>query len=229
MIQEKVIKSRNLRVWDLSTIQKIDRGEKMVCGDSPLFSKELQGQFFEIKQNYDKAQNAFLKDDYEHFNDYFSNTLKSLYHLAKNPEFEYRLIRFRKAYFNPLQTESGVYGAGLSYKAKIWGKGKNKEMAVKGAMPSDTQLKKELRLSKLEQERLVKSLFVDIGLNPEAYHIVALRIWFENFMQGMNKNGTLHTLQYDESLRPYKKNRILRSDTITQAKAKIQLVNKSCG
>lgn len=39
----------------------------------------------------------------------------------------------------------------------------------------------------------------------------------------------LNALQYDESLRPYKKNRILRSDTITQAKAKIQLVNKSCG
>lgn len=57
-------------------------------------------------------------------------------------------------------------------------------------MPSDTQLKKELKLSKLEQERLVKSLFVDIGLNPEAYHIRALRIWFENFMQGMNKNGS---------------------------------------
>lgn len=201
----------------------------MVCGDSPLFSKELQKRFFEIKQNYNKAQNAFSKDDYKHFNDYFNNLLKGLYRLAKNPEFEYRLIRFRKAYFNPLQTEGGVYGAGLSYKAKIWGKGKNKEMAVRGAIPSDMQLKKELKLSKLEQERLVKKLFVDIGLNPEAYHIVALRIWFENFMQGMDKNGTFNTLQYDESLRPYKKNRILRSDTITQAKAKIQLVNKSCG
>lgn len=195
--------------------------------DSPIFSKELQKHFIKIKQNYDKAQNAFSKDDYEHFNDYFGSVLKSLYHLEKTPEFMYRLIRFRKAYFNPLQTESGVYGAGLSYKAKVWGKGKNKEMRVSGVIPSNTQLKKELRLSKLEQERLAKSLFVDIGLNPDAYNITSLIVWFENFMQRIGKNGTLHTLQYDESLRPYKRNRILRSDTITQAKAKIRLVG--CG
>lgn len=201
----------------------------MVRRDSLLFSKELQGRFLKIKQNYDKAQKAFLKDDYKHFNDYFSKLLKSLYHLSKNTEFMYKLIGFRKAYFNPLQNEVGVYGAGLSYKAKVWGKGKNKEMAVKGVMPSNAQLKKELRLSQLEQERLVKSLFTDIGLNPEAYYIGALRGWFEYFMQGMNRNGTLHTLQYDELLRPYKKNRILRNDTIIQAKEKLKLVSESCG
>lgn len=100
-------------------------------------------------------------------------------------------------------------------------------MRVSGVIPSNTQLKKELRLSKLEQERLAKSLFVDIGLNPDAYNITSLIVWLENFMQRIGKNGTLHTLQYDESLRSYKRNRILRSDTITQAKAKIRLVG--CG
>lgn len=118
---------------------------------------------------------------------------------------------------------------GFLIRLRFGARAKIKKWQLGGAIPSDTQLKKELKLSKLEQERLVKKLFVDIGLNPEAYHIVALRIWFENFMQGMDKNGTFNALQYDESLRPYKKNRILRSDTITQAKAKIQLVNKSCG
>lgn len=151
-----------------------------------------------------------------------------LYKLLNDKDFLYSLLPYRRAHYYPINDHNEVSGAGLSYKAKVIGRGKNKIIRVSGgAFNNNGSLKnfdREHRLANMERERLARSLFIDLGLSYEAYDMKFFKVFRDDLINAINNAFPEATKfsRYNEALRPYKDNAITYTDTITQAKNKIK-------
>ena len=188
------------------------------------FSNELANDIIPQTAEYNKLLpelfKAFDASEYEVFNKgiiEFNKLQRSIINTLATKE---KTAIFVKQLNMPLKNDGlNVYGSALDYKAK---KRRGGVLAVSGIMPSQTQLKKESRLTELETERLylafarehnIKGFLGDVQRDG----------FFEKLEKATREHFKyLHQEHTDSRSFLYTENRILLSDSITQAKQKLQ-------
>ena len=172
-----------------------------------------------------KNYNAFYKTLPEYFGSEVGEELMIRQkELIKNLAKDKKVQAFASQWSNPFKEGGGLHGAGLDYKAKVYGKGKSKMMYVDGGgFGSATQQKKEKRLLELELERLHAAFKADFGIDgfisKYAENRFFTALWERaGAYKGIDYGFGVHPKKYY----PYYENRIMPSDTITQAKEKLK-------
>ncbi|MCR2114330.1 PBECR2 nuclease fold domain-containing protein, partial [Campylobacter upsaliensis] len=120
---------------------------------------------------------------------------------------------------DPLKNDNELHGAGISYKAK---KLKNGDIRVTGGGISDAKLQKSIRLNKMERERL--HLAFAREYNMQGFINDSHR---EDFFKRLSRAVSeyyddFHLDRVDYKKYLYSQDRILESDSITQAKQKLE-------
>ncbi|MCR2103433.1 hypothetical protein CUPS4256_09320, partial [Campylobacter upsaliensis] len=164
-----------------------------------------------------------LKDSFNNrqmYNDIYVDLLGNtdeLIEILKKDDEKIRL--FIHQLNDPLKNDNELHGVGISYKAK---KLKNGDIRVTGGGISDAKLQKSIRLAKMERERL--HLAFAREYNMQGFINDSHR---ENFFKRLNRAVSeyydyFHLDRVDYKKYLYSQDRILESDSITQAKQKLE-------
>ncbi|ELX8739601.1 hypothetical protein SLE29_001684, partial [Campylobacter upsaliensis] len=178
----------------------------------------------EAVKNHNAIYKEILDNDYIFTDERSKIFRKRERELIENLAKDEKVQAFTSQWGYPFKKDGELHGVGLDYKAKVYGKGKHKMMRVSGGgFGSATQQKKQERLLELEKERLQEAFKADFGI--------------DGFISKYVENGFFETLWRETSAYkgtdygwgvkpreyyPYYENRIMPSDTITQAKEKLQ-------
>ncbi|EIR8270355.1 hypothetical protein LXP33_001766, partial [Campylobacter upsaliensis] len=144
--------------------------------------------------------------------------------LIENLAKDEKVQAFTSQWGYPFKKDGELRGIGLNYKAKVYGKGEHKMMYVDGGgFGSKAFQKKKERLLELEKERLQEAFKADFGIDGFISKYVEngffRTLWEETkAYKGTDYGWGVHPREYY----PYYENRIMPSDTITQAKEKLQ-------
>ncbi|EPM6812573.1 PBECR2 nuclease fold domain-containing protein, partial [Campylobacter upsaliensis] len=226
-------------------INQIKNAEKVVWrqqGDqthTALVSKETQNLESVNESITQNSQEAKIKEAVKNHNAIYKEILDNDYiftderskifrkrerELIENLAKDEKVQAFTSQWGYPFKKDGELHGIGLDYKAKVYGKGKHKMMRVSGGgFGSATQQKKEKRLLELEKERLQEAFKADFGIDGFISKSVENgffeTLWREtSAYKGTDYGWGVHPREYY----PYYENRIMPSDTITQAKEKLQ-------
>ncbi|MCR2108942.1 PBECR2 nuclease fold domain-containing protein, partial [Campylobacter upsaliensis] len=172
-----------------------------------------------------KNYNAFYKTLPEYYGDEVGEELMIRQkELIENLAKDKKVQAFTSQWNHPFKKDGNLKGIGIHYKAKAYGKGVNKTMYVDGGgFGSATQQKKEKRLLELEKERLYAAFKADFGIDG----FISKYAENEFFRALWQKASAYKGIDYGwgvypEKYYPYYENRIMPSDTITQAKEKLK-------
>ncbi|MCR2116197.1 hypothetical protein CUPS3781_09355, partial [Campylobacter upsaliensis] len=164
-----------------------------------------------------------LKDSFNNrqiYNDIYVDLLENIDELIeilkKDDE---KIGLFIHQLYDPLKNDNELHGAGISYKAK---KLKNGDIRVTGGGISDAKLQKSIRLSEMERERL--HLAFAREYNMQGFINDSHR---EDFFKRLDRAVSeyyddFHLDRVDYKKYLYSQDRILESDSITQAKQKLE-------
>ncbi|EOB5157733.1 PBECR2 nuclease fold domain-containing protein, partial [Campylobacter upsaliensis] len=226
-------------------INQIKNAEKVVWrqqGDqthTALVSKETQNLESVNESIAQNSQEAKIKEAVKNHNAIYKEILDNDYiftderskifrkrerELIENLAKDEKVQAFTSQWGYPFKKDGELHGIGLNYKAKVYGKGEHKMMRVSGGgFGSATQQKKEKRLLELEKERLQEAFKADFGIDGFMSKYVENgffeTLWREtSAYKGTDYGWGVHPREYY----PYYENRIMPSDTITQAKEKLQ-------
>ncbi|ENF1746618.1 DUF3519 domain-containing protein, partial [Campylobacter upsaliensis] len=226
-------------------INQIKNAEKVVWrqqGDqthTALVSKETQNLESVNESIAQNSQEAKIKEAVKNHNAIYKEILDNDYiftderskifrkrerELIENLAKDEKVQAFTSQWGYPFKKDGKLHGVGLDYKAKVYGKGEHKMMRVSGGgFGSATQQKKQTRLLELEKERLQEAFKADFGIDGFISKYVEndffKTLWREtSAYKGTDYGWGVHPIEYY----PYYENRIMPSDTITQAKEKLQ-------
>ncbi|EPZ8608702.1 PBECR2 nuclease fold domain-containing protein, partial [Campylobacter upsaliensis] len=226
-------------------INQIKNAEKVVWrqqGDqthTALVSKETQNLESVNESITQNSQEAKIKEAVKNHNAIYKEILDNDYiftderseifkkrqrELIENLAKDEKVQAFTSQWGYPFKKDGELRGIGLNYKAKVYGKGEHKMMYVDGGgFGSKTFQKKKERLLELEKERLQEAFKADFGIDGFISKYVE-NGFFETLWRktkaykGTDYGWGVHPREYY----PYYENRIMPSDTITQAKEKLQ-------
>ncbi|ELJ8896537.1 hypothetical protein RT889_001719, partial [Campylobacter upsaliensis] len=226
-------------------INQIKNAEKVVWrqqGDqthTALVSKETQNLESVNESIAQNSQEAKIKEAVKNHNAIYKEILDNDYiftderskifrkrkrELIENLAKDEKVQAFTSQWGYPFKKDGELRGVGLDYKAKVYGKGEHKMMHVSGGgFGSATQQKKEKRLLELEKERLQEAFKADFGIDG----FMSKYVENEFFKTLWRETGAYKGTDYGWGVQPreyypYYENRIMPSDTITQAKEKLQ-------
>ncbi|HEF3562009.1 TPA: hypothetical protein R9129_000297 [Campylobacter upsaliensis] len=226
-------------------INQIKNAEKVVWrqqGDqthTALVSKETQNLESVNESITQNSQEAKIKEAVKNHNAIYKEILDNDYiftderskifrkrerELIENLAKDEKVQAFTSQWGYPFKKDGKLRGIGLSYKAKVYGKGEHKMMYVDGGgFGSKAFQKKKERLLELEKERLQEAFKADFGIDGFISKYVENdffeTLWGETeAYKGTDYGWGVHPREYY----PYYENRIMPSDTITQAKEKLQ-------
>ncbi|EAL3915235.1 hypothetical protein A0Y86_08555, partial [Campylobacter upsaliensis] len=226
-------------------INQIKNAEKVVWrqqGDqthTALVSKETQNLESVNESIAQNSQEAKIKEAVKNHNAIYKEILDNDYiftderskifrkrerELIENLAKDEKVQAFTSQWGYPFKKDGELRGIGLNYKAKVYGKGEHKMMYVSGGgFGSETFQKKKERLLELEKERLQEAFKADFGIDGFISKYVEngffKTLWREtSAYKGTDYGWGVHPREYY----PYYENRIMPSDTITQAKEKLQ-------
>ncbi|EOW2423949.1 PBECR2 nuclease fold domain-containing protein, partial [Campylobacter upsaliensis] len=226
-------------------INQIKNAEKVVWrqqGDqthTALVSKETQNLESVNESIAQNSQEAKIKEAVKNHNAIYKEILDNDYiftderskifrkrerELIENLAKDEKVQAFTSQWGYPFKKDGKLRGIGLDYKAKVYGKGEHKMMYVSGGgFGSKAFQKKKERLLELEKERLQEAFKADFGIDGFISKYVENdffeTLWGETkAYKGTDYGWGVHPREYY----PYYENRIMPSDTITQAKEKLQ-------
>ncbi|ELK5620823.1 hypothetical protein Q6T38_001689, partial [Campylobacter upsaliensis] len=226
-------------------INQIKNAEKVVWrqqGDqthTALVSKETQNLESVNESITQNSQEAKIKEAVKNHNAIYKEILDNDYiftderseifrkrerELIENLAKDEKVQAFTSQWGYPFKKDGELRGVGLDYKAKVYGKGEHKMMYVDGGgFGSKAFQKKKERLLELEKERLQEAFKADFGIDGFISKYVEngffKTLWEETkAYKGTDYGWGVHPREYY----PYYENRIMPSDTITQAKEKLQ-------
>ncbi|EPS9404494.1 PBECR2 nuclease fold domain-containing protein, partial [Campylobacter upsaliensis] len=226
-------------------INQIKNAEKVVWrqqGDqthTALVSKETQNLESVNESIAQNSQEAKIKEAVKNHNAIYKEILDNDYiftderskifrkrerELIENLAKDEKVQAFTSQWGYPFKKDGELHGIGLNYKAKVYGKGEHKMMYVSGGgFGSEAFQKKKERLLELEKERLQEAFKADFGIDGFISKYVENdffeTLWGETkAYKGTDYGWGVHPREYY----PYYENRIMPSDTITQAKEKLQ-------
>ncbi|EGK8113142.1 hypothetical protein IO358_000801, partial [Campylobacter upsaliensis] len=192
------------------------------------FKKEwVNSQEAKIKEavkNHNAIYKEILDNDYIFTDERSKIFRKRERELIENLAKDEKVQAFTSQWGYPFKKDGELRGIGLNYKAKVYGKGEHKMMYVDGGgFGSKTFQKKKERLLELEKERLQEAFKADFGIDGFISKYVENdffeTLWGETkAYKGTDYGWGVHPREYY----PYYENRIMPSDTITQAKEKLQ-------
>ncbi|EAK6494255.1 hypothetical protein CC191_04665 [Campylobacter upsaliensis] len=226
-------------------INQIKNAEKVVWrqqGDqthTALVSKETQNLESVNESITQNSQEAKIKEAVKNHNAIYKEILDNDYiftderskifrkrerELIENLAKDEKVQAFTSQWGYPFKKDGELHGIGLDYKAKVYGKGKHKMMRVSGGgFGSATQQKKQERLLELEKERLQEAFKADFGIDGFISKYVENGFFKTLWRETSAYKGTDYGWGVDpREYYPYYENRIMPSDTITQAKEKLQ-------
>ncbi|EPY1733964.1 LPD23 domain-containing protein, partial [Campylobacter upsaliensis] len=178
----------------------------------------------EAVKNHNAIYKEILDNDYIFTDERSKIFRKRKRELIENLAKDEKVQAFTSQWGYPFKKDGELRGIGLNYKAKVYGKGEHKMMYVDGGgFGSATQQKKKERLLELEKERLQEAFKADFGIDGFISKYVENdffeTLWGETkAYKGTDYGWGVHPREYY----PYYENRIMPSDTITQAKEKLQ-------
>ncbi|EQB3613480.1 PBECR2 nuclease fold domain-containing protein, partial [Campylobacter upsaliensis] len=192
------------------------------------FKKEwVNSQEAKIKEavkNHNAIYKEILDNDYRFTDERSKIFRKRERELIENLAKDEKVQAFTSQWGYPFKKDGELRGIGLNYKAKVYGKGEHKMMYVDGGgFGSKAFQKKKERLLELEKERLQEAFKADFGIDGFISKYVENdffeTLWGETkAYKGTDYGWGVHPREYY----PYYENRIMPSDTITQAKEKLQ-------
>ncbi|EQB9115109.1 hypothetical protein ACYYDG_001735, partial [Campylobacter upsaliensis] len=192
------------------------------------FKKEwVNSQEAKIKEavkNHNAIYKEILDNDYIFTDERSKIFRKRERELIENLAKDEKVQAFTSQWGYPFKKDGELHGVGLDYKAKVYGKGEHKMMRVSGGgFGSATQQKKEKRLLELEKERLQEAFKADFGIDGFISKYVENEFFKTLWRETKAYKGTDYGWGVDpREYYPYYENRIMPSDTITQAKEKLQ-------
>ncbi|EMJ0666688.1 hypothetical protein V7J24_001691, partial [Campylobacter upsaliensis] len=192
--------------------------------DESIAQNSQEAKIKEAVKNHNAIYKEILDNDYIFTDERSEIFRKRERELIENLAKDEKVQAFTSQWGYPFKKDGELRGIGLNYKAKVYGKGEHKMMYVDGGgFGSKTFQKKKERLLELEKERLQEAFKADFGI--------------DGFISKYVENGFFETLWRETSAYkgtdygwgvqpreyyPYYENRIMPSDTITQAKEKLQ-------
>ncbi|EPT9363405.1 PBECR2 nuclease fold domain-containing protein, partial [Campylobacter upsaliensis] len=192
--------------------------------DESITQNSQEAKIKEAVKNHNAIYKEILDNDYI-FTDERSEIFKKREReLIENLAKDEKVQAFTSQWGYPFKKDGELRGIGLNYKAKVYGKGEHKMMYVDGGgFGSETFQKKKERLLELEKERLQEAFKADFGIDGFISKYVENEffktLWQETkAYKGTDYGWGVHPREYY----PYYENRIMPSDTITQAKEKLQ-------
>ncbi|MPB22265.1 DUF3519 domain-containing protein [Campylobacter upsaliensis] len=191
---------------------------------SPYPQNSQEAKIKEAVKNHNAIYKEILDNDYIFTDERSKIFRKRERELIENLAKDEKVQAFTSQWGYPFKKDGELRGVGLDYKAKVYGKGEHKMMRVSGGgFGSATQQKKEKRLLELEKERLQEAFKADFGIDGFISKYVENdffeTLWRETSAdKGTDYGWGVNPREYY----PYYENRIMPSDTITQAKEKLQ-------
>ncbi|HEF3552259.1 TPA: hypothetical protein R9131_000597 [Campylobacter upsaliensis] len=192
--------------------------------DESIAQNSQEAKIKEAVKNHNAIYKEILDNDYIFTDERSKIFRKRERELIENLAKDEKVQAFTSQWGYPFKKDGELRGIGLNYKAKVYGKGEHKMMYVDGGgFGSATQQKKKERLLELEKERLQEAFKADFGIDGFISKYVE-NVFFETLWgetkayKGTDYGWGVHPREYY----PYYENRIMPSDTITQAKEKLQ-------
>ncbi|EOX2645312.1 PBECR2 nuclease fold domain-containing protein, partial [Campylobacter upsaliensis] len=178
----------------------------------------------EAVKNHNAIYKEILDNDYIFTDERSEIFRKRERELIENLAKDEKVQAFTSQWGYPFKKDGELRGVGLDYKAKVYGKGKHKMMHVSGGgFGSKAFQKKKERLLELEKERLQEAFKADFGIDGFISKYVENGFFETLWRETSAYKGTDYGWGVDpREYYPYYENRIMPSDTITQAKEKLQ-------
>ncbi|EOA2818379.1 PBECR2 nuclease fold domain-containing protein [Campylobacter upsaliensis] len=178
----------------------------------------------EAVKNHNAIYKEILDNDYIFTDERSEIFRKRERELIENLAKDEKVQAFTSQWGYPFKKDGELRGVGLDYKAKVYGKGKHKMMHVSGGgFGSKAFQKKKERLLELEKERLQEAFKADFGIDGFISKYVENGFFKTLWRETSAYKGTDYGWGVDpREYYPYYENRIMPSDTITQAKEKLQ-------
>ncbi|HEC1580291.1 TPA: hypothetical protein R1X62_000808 [Campylobacter upsaliensis] len=192
--------------------------------DESITQNSQEAKIKEAVKNHNAIYKEILDNDYIFTDERSKIFRKRERELIENLAKDEKVQAFTSQWGYPFKKDGKLHGVGLDYKAKVYGKGKHKMMHVSGGgFGSATQQKKEKRLLELEKERLQEAFKADFGIDGFISKYVENDFFKTLWRETSAYKGTDYGWGVDpREYYPYYENRIMPSDTITQAKEKLQ-------
>ncbi|MEB2806171.1 PBECR2 nuclease fold domain-containing protein, partial [Campylobacter upsaliensis] len=192
--------------------------------DESITQNSQEAKIKEAVKNHNAIYKEILDNDYIFTDERSKIFRKRERELIENLAKDEKVQAFTSQWGYPFKKDGELRGIGLNYKAKVYGKGEHKMMYVSGGgFGSKAFQKKKERLLELEKERLQEAFKADFGIDGFISKYVENdffeTLWGEtSAYKGTDYGWGVHPREYY----PYYENRIMPSDTITQAKEKLQ-------
>ncbi|EAK0963963.1 DUF3519 domain-containing protein [Campylobacter upsaliensis] len=192
--------------------------------DESIAQNSQEAKIKEAVKNHNAIYKEILDNDYMFTDERSKIFRKRERELIENLAKDEKVQAFTSQWGYPFKKDGELRGIGLNYKAKVYGKGEHKMMYVDGGgFGSKAFRKKKERLLELEKERLQEAFKADFGIDGFISKYVENdffeTLWGETkAYKGTDYGWGVHPREYY----PYYENRIMPSDTITQAKEKLQ-------
>ncbi|EOJ7850805.1 PBECR2 nuclease fold domain-containing protein [Campylobacter upsaliensis] len=193
--------------------------------DESITQNSQEAKIKEAVKNHNAIYKEILDNDYIFTDERSKMFRKRKRELIENLAKDEKVQAFTSQWGYPFKKDGELRGIGLNYKAKVYGKGDHKMMYVDGGAKlfESAQQKKRERLLELEKERLQEAFKADFGIDGFISKYVEddfFEILWEKTKayKGIDYGWGVHPREYY----PYYENRIMLSDTITQAKEKLQ-------
>ncbi|EOA4383695.1 PBECR2 nuclease fold domain-containing protein, partial [Campylobacter upsaliensis] len=192
--------------------------------DESIAQNSQEAKIKEAVKNHNAIYKEILDNDYIFTDERSKIFRKRERELIENLAKDEKVQAFTSQWGYPFKKDGELRGIGLNYKAKVYGKGEHKMMYVDGGgFGSKTFQKKKERLLELEKERLQEAFKADFGIDgfisKYVENVFFRTLWEETkAYKGIDYGWGVHPREYY----PYYENRIMPSDTITQAKEKLQ-------
>ncbi|EJE0943371.1 hypothetical protein M4P98_001756, partial [Campylobacter upsaliensis] len=192
--------------------------------DESIAQNSQEAKIKEAVKNHNAIYKEILDNDYIFTDERSKIFRKRERELIENLAKDEKVQAFTSQWGYPFKKDGELRGIGLNYKAKVYGKGEHKMMYVSGGgFGSEAFQKKKERLLELEKERLQEAFKADFGIDGFISKYVENgffeTLWGETkAYKGTDYGWGVHPREYY----PYYENRIMPSDTITQAKEKLQ-------
>ncbi|ELK5620318.1 hypothetical protein Q6T38_001158 [Campylobacter upsaliensis] len=192
--------------------------------DESITQNSQEAKIKEAVKNHNAIYKEILDNDYIFTDERSEIFRKRERELIENLAKDEKVQAFTSQWGYPFKKDGELRGVGLDYKAKVYGKGEHKMMHVSGGgFGSATQQKKEKRLLELEKERLQEAFKADFGIDGFISKYVENEFFKTLWRETGAYKGTDYGWGVDpREYYPYYENRIMPSDTITQAKEKLQ-------
>ncbi|EIR8930282.1 DEAD/DEAH box helicase family protein [Campylobacter upsaliensis] len=192
--------------------------------DESITQNSQEAKIKEAVKNHNAIYKEILDNDYIFTDERSKMFRKRERELIENLAKDEKVQAFTSQWGYPFKKDGELHGVGLDYKAKVYGKGKHKMMRVSGGgFGSKAFQKKKERLLELEKERLQEAFKADFGIDGFISKYVENGFFETLWRETSAYKGTDYGWGVDpREYYPYYENRIMPSDTITQAKEKLQ-------